>query len=85
MSTDNQTEPLPEWMRMTPEEARNWTLSHWNADEDGTDLDIDRMDAAFAAVTGRLPDESDDALAALKKYFLPLLSEGEKHEIETNN
>ncbi len=75
MNTDHQAEPLPE-------EARNWTLSHWNAAEYGTDIDIDRMDAAFAAITGRLPDENEDALAVLKEHFLPLLSDEEKHEIE---
>ena len=54
---------------MTADKAREWMRDHWNADEIGTDLDIDILDAAFEAVFGRLPDDSEDAFGALKKHF----------------
>ena len=54
---------------MTITDAREWMLQHWDADEIGTDLDIDILDDAFAAIFGRLPEESEDAFAALKMHF----------------
>ncbi len=54
---------------LTPAQARRWMLNHWNADEIGTDLDIDMLDDAFAAIFGRLPEESEDPFAALKSRF----------------
>ncbi len=54
---------------LTPAQARGWMLDHWNADEIGTDLDIHILDDAFAAIFGRVPDESEDAFGALKKHF----------------
>ncbi len=44
-------------------------LDHWDADEIGTDLDINILDHAFAAIFGRLPDDDEDAFGALKKHF----------------
>ena len=54
---------------LTPAQARRWMLDHWNADEIGTDLDIDMLDDAFATIFGRPPGESEDAFAALKSHF----------------
>lgn len=56
---------------MTREQAREWMLDHWDADEIGTDLDIAILDDAFAAVFGRLPGETEDAFGALKRHFNP--------------
>jgi hypothetical protein len=55
--------------RITIEEAREWMIDHWNADEEGTDLDVEILDAAFAAVFGRLPNDDEDAFGALKHHF----------------
>jgi len=54
---------------LTPAQARRWMLDHWDADEIGTDLDIDMLDDAFAAIYGRLPEESEDAFTAMKTHF----------------
>ena len=54
---------------LTPAQARRWMLDHWDADEIGTDLDIDILDAAFEAIFRRLPNDSEDAFGDLKKHF----------------
>jgi hypothetical protein len=55
---------------MTKDQAREWMNDHWDADEIGTDLDSDILDAAFEAVFNRRPGDDEDAFGELKKHFL---------------
>jgi hypothetical protein len=54
---------------MTPQQAREWMLCQWNADEDGTDLDWEALLDAHEALLGRLPDEDEDAFGNLKRHI----------------
>jgi len=54
---------------MTKDQAREWMNAHWDADEIGTDLDLDILDEAFDAVFNRHPGDDEDAFGELKKHF----------------
>jgi hypothetical protein len=69
---------------MTPNQAREWMISHWDADEVGTDLDVEILDDAHFAILGRYPKHDEDAFGNLKNHLLPILSAEEVAEIETN-
>ena len=51
---------------MTRNEAREWVLYHWTADDGATDLDWERLVDAYLAIFGRMPGEDEDAFGALK-------------------
>ena len=69
---------------MTASQAREWMISHWDADEVGTDLDTDILDDAHLAIFGRYPTGDEDAFGNLKNHLLPTLTAEETAEIETN-
>lgn len=67
---------------MTPQKSREWMLFHWNADEDGTDLDVDKLDEAHRAIIGSYPSEEEDAFGNMKNLLRPSLTDEEAAEIE---
>ena len=69
---------------MNSHQAREWMISHWDADEVGTDLDTNILDDAHHAIFGRYPTEEEDAFGNLKNHLLPTLTKEEVAEIETN-
>ena len=68
---------------MTRNEAREWMLCHWTADDGGTDLDWERLLDAYLAIFDRMPAEDEDAFGTLKAHILPTLTTEETNEIET--
>ena len=54
---------------LTPAQARRWMLDHWDADEIGTDLDIDMLEDAYLAIFERFPADEDDAFGDLKRHL----------------
>ncbi len=68
---------------MTATQAREWMLFHWTADDDGTDLDWERLVEAYLAIFDRMPTEDEDAFGTLKAHILPTLTPTETNEIET--
>ena len=71
-------------MTMTIQEAREWMLFHWGADDGGTDLDWDKLVESFHAVFGRYPDEHEDAFGILKAHFQPTLTAEDIAEIQSH-
>ena len=69
---------------MTASQAREWMISHWDADEVGTDLDTDLLEDAHLAIFGFYPSDDDDAFGNLKNHLLPTLTAEEMAETETN-
>jgi hypothetical protein len=71
-------------MTTTLQEAREWVLFQWTADDGGTDLDWDMLVESFHAVFGRFPDENEDAFAILKNHIRPTVTTAEAEQFEIN-
>ena len=69
---------------MTSNEAREWVLFHWTADDGATDLDWERLVDAYLAIFGRMPGEEEDAFGALKAHIQPTVTAVEVEEFEIN-
>ena len=67
---------------MTRNEAREWVLFHWTADDGGTDLDWERLLDAYLATFDRMPAEEEDAFATLKAHIRPTVTAAEAEQFE---
>lgn len=61
--------------------AKDYMLRHWNADEIGTDLNSDTLDSAFEATFGRPPSEDEDTFGMLKAHYAQDLTDDDRKMI----
>ncbi len=68
--------------QMTAQEARQWMICQWDADQLGTDLDWERLEGVYHSIFGCMPSEDGDAFGDLKNLIEPTLTAAESAEIE---